>query len=94
MDLSIFEAIMLLCFGLAWPFSIIRSIKSRSTKGKSLFFLFIIETGYISGTVHKLMFSTDLVMVLYILNGLMVLADIILYFINRRRETHEALRTY
>lgn len=89
MDLSIFEAIMLLCFGLAWPFSIIRSIRSRSTKGKSLFFLLIIETGYISGTVHKLMYSTDLVLVLYILNGLMVLADIILYFINRRREMHE-----
>jgi hypothetical protein len=90
MDLSIFEAIMLLCFGLAWPFSIIRSIRSRSTKGKSLFFLLIIETGYISGTIHKLMYSMDLVLVLYILNGLMVLTDIILYFINRRKEMHEA----
>lgn len=90
MDLSIFEAIMLLCFGLAWPFSIIRSIRSLSTKGKSLFFLLIIETGYISGTIHKLMYSMDLVLVLYILNGLMVLTDIILYFINRRKEMHEA----
>ncbi len=90
MDLSIFEAIMLLCFGLAWPFSIIRSVKSRSTKGKSLFFLIIIETGYISGTIHKLIYSTDLVMVLYILNGLMVLTDIVLYFINRRKEINEA----
>ena len=77
---------MLLCFGFAWPLSIIRSIKSKSTKGKSLMFLFVVETGYISGIIHKVLYSNDLVMVLYILNALMVGTDIVLYFRNRKIE--------
>lgn len=84
--MSIFEAIMLVCFGCAWPASIYRSIKSKSTKGKSVFFLIIIFIGYISGTIHKLMFSRDIVLALYILNACMVSIDMILYFMNRRRE--------
>lgn len=77
---------MLICFGCAWPASIYRSIKSKSTKGKSIFFLIIILIGYISGTIHKLMFSRDIVLALYILNACMVSIDMILYFINRRKE--------
>lgn len=86
MHLSVFEAVMLLCFGFAWPVSIIRSIRARSTKGKSLLFLCIIGIGYISGIIHKFLYSTDIVLVLYILNACMVSIDIILYCINRRRE--------
>jgi len=32
--MSVFEAIMLLCFGAAWPFSIYKSYKSKSIMGK------------------------------------------------------------
>lgn len=84
--MSFFEAGMLICFGAAWPFSIIRSIKSKSTKGKSIFFLFVILVGYIFGILHKIIISSDLIMILYILNFTLVLIDIILYFINRKRE--------
>ena len=86
MYLSVFEAVMLLCFGFAWPVSIIRSIRSRSTKGKSLLFLIIIGIGYVSGIVHKFLFSKDIVLILYILNACMVSIDIVLFLINRRRE--------
>ena len=86
MHLSIFEAGMLICFGCAWPLSIIRSIKSKSTKGKSILFLIVIGVGYISGIIHKLLYSMDIVLVLYIINAVMVAADTTLYFINRRRE--------
>ncbi len=86
MNLSVFEAIMLLCFGLAWPLSIIKSIKSKSTKGKSLFFMIVIGIGYVAGTIHKLLYSMDIVLVLYILNGVMVSFDIALFAINRKRE--------
>ncbi len=86
MNLSIFEAVMLLCFGLAWPLSIIKSIKSKSTKGKSLFFMIVIGIGYVSGTIHKLIYSMDIVLILYILNGIMVSTDIVLYAVNRKRE--------
>jgi len=81
---SIFEAIMLLCFGAAWPFSIYKSYKSRSIKGKSFFFLIIVLTGYISGILHKIFYNYDNVIYLYILNMFMVGIDIILYFRNRR----------
>lgn len=82
MKVSIFEAMMLICFGMAWPFSIYKSIKSRSTKGKSLFFLIVIFVGYASGITHKFLYSRDFVMPLYILNFTMVFIDICLYFRN------------
>jgi hypothetical protein len=81
--MSIFEAIMLLCFGAAWPVSIYKSYKSKSNQGKSVFFLYIVFIGYLSGITHKLTFNYDYILYLYILNGLMVLTDIILYYRNR-----------
>ena len=92
-DISVFEAGMLICFGLAWPLSIIKSIRSKSTKGKSLFFLFVILTGYVSGITHKLFYSQDLVLILYVINFLMVLTDILLYRKNRKREKAIAAET-
>ena len=82
--MSVFEAIMLLCFGAAWPFSIYKSYKSKSIKGKSLFFLIIVLTGYISGIMHKLLYNYDPVIYLYLLNAIMVSTDIGLYLRNRR----------
>lgn len=84
--MSVFEIIMLLCFGAAWPVSIYKSYRSKSTKGKSVFFLFIIVIGYISGVIHKLLYSFDLVIILYSVNCIMVSIDIIFYFRNRRIE--------
>ncbi|MFO7936344.1 MAG: hypothetical protein R6V06_01910 [Kiritimatiellia bacterium] len=86
MKFPVFEAIMLVCFGLAWPLSIIKSWKSRTSKGKSIFFMTVILIGYISGLTHKLfwMKKTDAVIWLYALNAMLVLIDIILYFRNLR----------
>jgi len=81
---------MLLCFGSAWPVSIYKSITSRRTGGKSVIFLFIIGTGYIAGTLHKIFYSFDPVIVLYILNALMVSTDILLYYRNRGLEKAHA----
>ncbi|MBQ7113656.1 MAG: hypothetical protein IJO10_05395 [Clostridia bacterium] len=88
--MSIFEAVMLLCFGLAWPISLVKSYRSRSTGGKSPLFSVAIIVGYISGIIHKLMFNPDIVMALYILNLLMVSADLALWFRNRRIEKRQA----
>ncbi len=84
--MSIFEIVMLLCFGLAWPFSIYKSIISRQTQGKSVLFLIIVVIGYISGIIHKLLYSRDWVVMLYALNALMVSVDIALYYRNKRFE--------
>ena len=88
--MSPFEILMLLCFGSAWPVSIYKSITSRRTGGKSVIFLFIIGTGYIAGTLHKIFYSFDPVIVLYILNALMVSTDIVLFYRNKRLEAAEA----
>lgn len=80
---------MLLCFGAAWPVSIYKSYTSRKNSGKSVFFLYIIIVGYIAGILHKLVYSYNAVIFLYILNCLMVTADIILYYRNRRLEKME-----
>jgi hypothetical protein len=80
--MSIFEILMLVCFGAAWPFSIFRSYKSKTNSGKSIVFLFVVFFGYIFGVTHKFLFHLDAVMWLYVLNGLMVAADILIYYRN------------
>ena len=86
---EILEAVMVLCFGISWPMSIAKSYKSRTAKGKSLFFLFMIWIGYVAGIVWKLIEfkRTGLFKYpsyFYILNLVMVSTDICLYFRNRR----------
>ena len=81
--MSIFEVIMLVCFGAAWPFSIYKSYKSRSNAGKSIFFLLVVLIGYSSGILHKLIYNFNSVIYLYILNFCLVSIDIILYFRNK-----------
>lgn len=78
--MSLFEILMLVCFGCAWPVSIWKSLRMTNVEGKSLPFLIIIFIGYVSGTLHKLLFAPDLVTGLYIFNGIMVAIDIALYF--------------
>ncbi len=80
--MSIFEAFMLICFGAAWPLNIYKSWITRSTVGKSLPFILVIFAGYISGVTHKILYSRDIVLGLYIINLLMVFIDILLYFRN------------
>jgi len=82
--MSIFEAIMLVCFGAAWPLSIYKSLITKSVKGKSVQFSYCIGFGYLSGVIHKFLYSRDIVMVLYVINLLMVSADIFLYHRNLR----------
>jgi hypothetical protein len=81
--MSYLEVIMLICFGAAWPVSIYKSLKTRQVAGKSLLFLIVILTGYIAGVFHKLFFNYDKVIFLYMLNGVLVSVDIILYLRNR-----------
>jgi hypothetical protein len=83
--MSVFEIIMLVCFGSAWPFSIYKSARSGSNKGKSLLFLLIVLVGYGAGVTHKVLHNYDFVTYLYALNGLLVLADIGVYWRNAVR---------
>lgn len=91
--MSIFEAGMLVCFGFAWPLNIYKSIKSRSTKGKSELFLFVVILGYVSGITHKILYSRDIVLILYIINIVMVLTDTALFYRNKRYENSKAIQS-
>ena len=84
--MGLFEFLMLLCFGVSWPFSILKSIRSRSTKGKSIMFMLLVELGYVFGIVHKLLYSMNWVIWAYVVAFALVGIDIALYFRNRRIE--------
>jgi PQ loop repeat len=88
----ILEMLMLICFGAAWPFSVYKSYKSKSIKGKSISFLLIILFGYVFGIFNKVFNKYDWVTYFYLLNTLLVFADIILYFRNRRLSKEKNFR--
>ena len=90
--MSIFEILMLICFGISWPISIHKTYKSRSTKGKSLVFLYVVATGYIAGIFHKIFYHFDGVIIFYIINLLMVIIDTIFFYRNLWLEK-QAVRT-
>ncbi|MBN2002214.1 MAG: hypothetical protein JXA21_02555 [Anaerolineae bacterium] len=78
--MSFFEALMLLCFGLSWPISIVKALRTKKVEGKSPVFMAVICLGYLSGILHKLLYAMDWVIALYILNLVMVATDLVLYF--------------
>lgn len=78
--MNIFEAMMLICFGLSWPISIAKSLRTKTVLGKSPLFMVIIILGYASGLTHKILYSKDWVLYLYALNLVLVSADLFLYF--------------
>jgi hypothetical protein len=80
-----FEAFMLICFGSAWPFAIVRSWRSRVAGGKSPLFLMIIFAGYISGICAHFWREFSPVVFLYGLNATMVAIDLWLVLHFRRQ---------
>jgi hypothetical protein len=77
--MSIFEAAMLVCFGLSWPISIAKSLRTKVVSGKSPLFMAIVCVGYVSGIIHKALYAFDWVILLYTVNLMMVLVDLALY---------------
>ena len=85
--MQIFEFIMLACFGLSWPISVYKSIKSKSTQGKSVVFIVAIIIGYISGIIGKIINDQlTYVLIIYCFNLIVVSVDLVFFFINRKRE--------
>ena len=78
MKFSIFEVIMLVCFGFSWPFAILKTIRVKNPAGKSYLFMGLIIIGYIAGCIHKVLYHWDFVFWLYLLNTLLVATDFVL----------------
>lgn len=87
---EVLEATMIIAFGVSWPVNVYKSVRTKSTKGKSLLFLLLIELGYVSGIAGKVIADNiTWVFIFYVLNFVMVLADVIVYCINKRRENKQ-----
>lgn len=88
---QLFESLMLICFGISWPLSIIKSYKSRTNKGKSILFILFILIGYVFGIISKLINNNiTYVFIFYVLNFIMVSIDIILYVRNLKLDQKSA----
>lgn len=80
---SIFESIMLICFGLSWPLNVIKAYKARTARGTSLPFILLIITGYIAGIIAKLVAGqVNYVLIVYFLNLAIVSVNVLVYFRN------------
>ena len=97
---ELLEALTIFCFGVSWPISIMKSYKSRTTKGKSLLFELFIIVGYAFGIVRKtlqvavlnLPNTTEFLHIavfylgffFYVFNFVAIAIDIALYFRNKK----------
>ena len=96
---EILKIIMIVSFGASWPLNLMKSFKARTTKGKSLPFLLLIFFGYIAGITAKLVSENYManigqkwyVLFFYVLNFIMVGADIVMYVRNYNLDKRRAL---
>lgn len=81
---ELFEIFMVVLFGASWPLNVLKSYRARTTQGKSLGFLILIFVGYLCGITSKLLLPSFkwYVMFFYVLNTVMVGADLLLYYRN------------
>ncbi len=96
---ELLEILMIVSFGFSWPLNVIKSYKARTTKGKSLSFLCLIFFGYIAGIASKFtnpVYMSQIaekwyVLFFYVLNFIMVGADLCLYFRNKKLDKQNSL---
>ena len=74
--MSVFEAGMMVCFGISWPVAALKSIH----------FSMLILLGYVCGIAHKVIDNMDWVFWLYILNTFFLLVDMYLYWLYRNNK--------
>ena len=82
---NILETLMIVSFGISWPINLGKAFRSRTAKGKSVMFNYFILAGYICGVISKILSHTfNLAFYFYFPNIIMVTADIILYYRNKK----------
>ena len=90
----ILETVMLICFGLSWPFNVIKAYKAGTAKGTSLPFILLIISGYVAGIAAKLVGGQiNYVLIAYIFNLTIVSLQLIIYFRNVSLDRKRSLST-
>lgn len=88
---SIFETVMLLCFGFSWPMNLIKAYNAKTAKGTSLPFILLIIIGYVAGITAKIVTGqTNYVLAAYVLNLVIVLLNLVIYFRNSTLDKKKA----
>lgn len=91
---DILETIMLLCFGLSWPINLVKNFKAKTAKTMSIQFILLIIFGYLAGITAKIASNNiNYVLIVYLLNLVVVLANLYVYFINKRHDRENVLLT-
>lgn len=108
MDLlaEILEIAMLVCFGCSWPISVYKSIKIRTSVGKSATFNILLIVGYIAGIVSKFLKMEPFMiananeglkkgififaLIMYFVNLAMITANLVLYYMNKQLDNKKA----
>lgn len=91
-EFSVWEVLFLLCFAVSWPVSIAKSLRTKVVIGKSPMFMSLIILGYIFGIIHKLLYSRDIVIFMYMFNATLVATDLFLYFLYIGKNRRELLQ--
>ncbi|MGN0630092.1 MAG: hypothetical protein ACI4JN_02080 [Ruminococcus sp.] len=85
---SVLEAVMMICFGLSWPINLVKNYRCRSAKAMSLPFIILLLAGYTAGITAKIMLNmTGYVLIIYLINAAMILANLGVYFRNRHLDS-------
>jgi hypothetical protein len=88
---GIFEAAMLVCFAVSWPFNLLKAYRARTNVGTSVVFMSIVLIGYLFGLANKVV-NDDLsyVVAFYILDLALVSTGLLIYVRNGRLDRERA----
>ncbi len=103
---EILEIAMLVCFGCSWPISVYKSIKIRTSVGKSAVFNILLIVGYVAGIVSKFLKMEPFMianandglkkgififaLIMYFVNLAMITANLVLYYMNKNLDMKKA----
>lgn len=89
---TVLEGLMMVTFGVSWPFAILKTWRTKTAQGKSFVFLTLISLGYLCGIVSKFCGEKIdwLLVAVYSVNLLLVSTDFVLSIIYTLREHRPA----
>ena len=94
MAIGLFEAAMLICFAISWPFNLRRAYKARTNIGTSISFMAIILAGYMFGVLeHLINGDVTYVLLFYLLDISLVTTGVLIYVRNGKIDRAASSKT-